>query len=59
MIIVPLCQIVWYRYENARRDRITETIGRQGSNDEADDTPSPDFTDKTDFEQEDTFRYVM
>lgn len=53
MIILPLCQIAWYRYENSRRGRLVAAEGY-------DDSPmAPGFTDKTDFEQEMTFRYVM
>ncbi|KAH8693645.1 major facilitator superfamily domain-containing protein [Talaromyces proteolyticus] len=50
MILVPICQFVWYRYENGRRDRIEAYVGR---------SVGLDFTDETDFEQEETFRYVM
>lgn len=53
MIIIPFLQIAWYRYENARRDRmVRECLG-------ADHAVEPEFTDKTDFEQWETFRYIM
>lgn len=50
MIVLPIAQIVWYRTQNARRDRMVAGLS---------DLDSPDFTDKTDFEQAATFRYVM
>lgn len=53
MILIPMVQIAWYRYENARRDRLVrDFVGTDG-------LPEPEFTDKTDFEQWETFRYIM
>lgn len=53
MIVVPMFQIAWYRHENARRDRLMgDLVG-------ADGVPEPEFTDKTDFEQWETYRYIM
>ena len=53
MIIVPVAQITWYRYENARRDRmVREFLG-------VENIGEPEFTDKTDFMQWETFRYIM
>lgn len=53
MIIIPLFQITWYRYENARRERLVQEVG------DCDGTGEPEFTDKSDFEQWETFRYIM
>lgn len=53
MIVVPMFQIAWYRYENARRDRMMrDFVG-------VDAVLEPEFTDKTDFEQWETYRYIM
>ncbi|CEJ89649.1 hypothetical protein VHEMI05480 [[Torrubiella] hemipterigena] len=53
MIVVPMFQIAWYRYENARRDRMMrDFVG-------ADGVLEAEFTDKTDFEQWETYRYIM
>ncbi|GJC84709.1 hypothetical protein ColLi_07547 [Colletotrichum liriopes] len=54
MIVVPICQITWYRCENAKRQRwVDEQNSGVGPG------PRPEFTDKTDFEQWETFRYSM
>ncbi|PCH04410.1 hypothetical protein PENOC_033990 [Penicillium occitanis (nom. inval.)] len=53
MIIVPICQLAWYSYENKRRNRL---VADQG------DHPAPhtlEFSDKSDFERWQTFRYAM
>ncbi|KAF4966819.1 hypothetical protein FSARC_5534 [Fusarium sarcochroum] len=50
MIILPILQLMWYKYENGRRDRLR--------NDSSVNT-RPEFTDDTDFEQWRTFRYTM
>jgi ACS family allantoate permease-like MFS transporter len=53
MIVLPILQLLWYRYENNRRDRLVRDRSTSMH-------PSrPEFTDKTDFEQWDTFRYIM
>ncbi|KAF7561745.1 hypothetical protein G7046_g2404 [Stylonectria norvegica] len=53
MIILPVLQLAWYKYENARRDKLAR----------ARHIPTringPKFTDLTDFEQWETFRYTM
>jgi hypothetical protein len=53
MIVLPFIQIAWYTYENRRRDRLAGTRER-GVN-----VGTLEFTDKTDFEQWETFRYAM
>ncbi|KAI5467804.1 major facilitator superfamily domain-containing protein [Mariannaea sp. PMI_226] len=53
MIIIPILQISWYRYENGRRDRLVAARG------ETLQTGPAEFTDKSDFEQWETFRYLM
>ncbi|OAA53988.1 Major facilitator superfamily domain, general substrate transporter [Cordyceps fumosorosea ARSEF 2679] len=53
MIVIPVVQIAWYRYENSRRERLAqEPISGGGA-------AEPEFTDKSDFEQWETFRYIM
>ncbi|KAF4437149.1 Major facilitator superfamily domain, general substrate transporter [Fusarium austroafricanum] len=52
MIILPILQFAWYRYENNRRDKLARRNGSSAND-------SPDFTDKTDFEQWEEFRYTM
>ncbi|KAF4431169.1 putative transporter [Colletotrichum fructicola] len=54
MIVVPICQISWYRRENSRRQKWAEQ-----QNFSVLPGARPDFTDKTDFEQSETFRYAM
>lgn len=53
MIVIPVIQISWYRYENSRRDRLAQgsMAGESGA--------EPEFTDKSDYEQWETFRYIM
>lgn len=53
MIILPVLQLSWYKYENGRRDRLMEARC------DSINPPRPDFTDETDFEQWETFRYTM
>lgn len=53
MIVLPIAQLLWYRYENDRRDRLVRDRGASVHSNR------PEFTDKTDFEQWDTFRYTM
>ncbi|KAH7134520.1 major facilitator superfamily domain-containing protein [Dactylonectria estremocensis] len=53
MIVIPMCQISWYRYENGRRQRLVEQDGDAAAG------MRPEFTDKTDFEKWETFRYTM
>ncbi|KAM5341796.1 hypothetical protein ACJ41O_014827 [Fusarium nematophilum] len=50
MVILPIMQLIWYKYENGRRDRLSggSVAGIR-----------PEFTDDTDFEQWRTFRYTM
>ncbi|KAF3399638.1 hypothetical protein DPV78_006303 [Talaromyces pinophilus] len=53
MIIVPICQLAWYSYENKRRNRLVA---------DQEDHPAPhtlEFSDKSDFERWQTFRYAM
>ena len=54
MILVPVLQYTWYRRENNRRDRKLAAAG--GS---ADVLDRMQFSDKTDFERWETFRYTM
>ncbi|RAK81243.1 MFS general substrate transporter [Aspergillus fijiensis CBS 313.89] len=54
MIIVPCFQLAWYNYENRRREQLStgrHHPGQAGGEDEDDD--------RTDFEQWETFRYVV
>ncbi|KAL7949251.1 major facilitator superfamily domain-containing protein [Trichoderma barbatum] len=54
MIVVPVLQYLWYRYENNRRDqKLTEDGGG------ADEVLRTEFSDKTDFERWQTFRYTL
>lgn len=54
MIVLPGLQLLWYRRENARRDRlVAERAYDQVSN------QTSAFSDKTDFERWETFRYAM
>ncbi|KAJ5372706.1 major facilitator superfamily domain-containing protein [Penicillium concentricum] len=53
MVIIPMLQLSWYKYENRRRDQLLQS--EQGSPKSA----RLEFTDKTDFEQWETFRYTM
>lgn len=53
MIIVPILQIIWYRYENGRRERLA------GDRNDFNADSRPEFTDETDFEKWETFRYTM
>lgn len=54
MIIVPIAQYLWYKHENHRRD---EKLAREGGG--ADEVLRTEFTDKTDFERWQTFRYTL
>ncbi len=54
MIIVPILQYLWYRYENNRRDRQLAMAG--GGTGQID---RMEFSDMTDFERWQTFRYTM
>ncbi|KAH9227093.1 hypothetical protein K456DRAFT_1730379 [Colletotrichum gloeosporioides 23] len=54
MIVVPICQISWYRRENSRRQKWAEQ-----QNFSVLPGARHDFTEKTDFEQSETFRYAM
>lgn len=53
MIVIPVFQLTWYKYENNRRQRLVEARNVPTVN------SVPEFTDKTDFEQWETFRYTM
>ncbi|KAJ5106393.1 major facilitator superfamily domain-containing protein [Penicillium angulare] len=53
MIVVPIFQLSWYKYENRRRDRISQ------SSQEPSITARPEFSDRSDWEQWETFRYTM
>ncbi|UKZ61330.1 uncharacterized protein TrAtP1_002596 [Trichoderma atroviride] len=54
MIIVPILQYLWYRHENNRRDaKLTAEGGG------ADEVLRTEFSDKTDFERWQTFRYTL
>lgn len=54
MIIVPILQYLWYRHENNRRDaKLTRERGG------ADEVLRTEFSDKTDFERWQTFRYTL
>ncbi|RKK69402.1 hypothetical protein BFJ69_g12749 [Fusarium oxysporum] len=50
MVVLPILQLIWYKYENARRDKLC---------DESVANARPEFTDETDFEKWRTFRYTM
>uniref|UniRef100_A0A0D2Y6F0 Uncharacterized protein n=1 Tax=Fusarium oxysporum (strain Fo5176) TaxID=660025 RepID=A0A0D2Y6F0_FUSOF len=50
MVVLPILQLIWYKYENARRDKLC---------DESVANTRPEFTDETDFEKWRTFRYTM
>jgi len=52
MIVMPVIQFAWYRYENNRRDRLAGSAAGVA-------VDSLEFTDKTDFQQWETFRYAM
>ncbi|KAK4066869.1 hypothetical protein Trihar35433_7296 [Trichoderma harzianum] len=54
MIIIPILQYLWYRHENNRRD---QKLAREGGG--ADEVLRTDFSDKTDFERWQTFRYTL
>ncbi|GFP60272.1 uncharacterized transporter C460.05 [Trichoderma asperellum] len=54
MIIVPILQYLWYRHENKRRD---EKLAREGGG--TDEILRTEFSDKTDFERWQTFRYTL
>ncbi|KAK1252027.1 hypothetical protein MKX08_003214 [Trichoderma sp. CBMAI-0020] len=54
MIIVPILQYLWYRHENNRRDA---KLTREGGG--ADEVLRTEFSDKTDFERWQTFRYTL
>lgn len=54
MIVLPGLQLLWYRCENARRDRL---VAEQQH--EIDPNERSGFSDKTDFERWETFRYAM
>lgn len=54
MIVLPGLQLLWYRRENARRDRL---VAEQQH--EIDPNERSGFSDKTDFERWETFRYAM
>ncbi|RFU75810.1 mfs transporter [Trichoderma arundinaceum] len=54
MIIVPILQYLWYRYENKRRDYQLTVTGE-----EAAQIAMMEFSDKTDFERWQTFRYTL
>uniref|UniRef100_A0A8H7KEZ2 Major facilitator superfamily (MFS) profile domain-containing protein n=1 Tax=Bionectria ochroleuca TaxID=29856 RepID=A0A8H7KEZ2_BIOOC len=53
MIVIPIIQICWYRYENRRRDRLVSARAN------GEQPACIGFTDKSDFEQWETFRYTM
>lgn len=53
MIIVPIFQLLWYRYENQRREKHLQNKHGQPK------LTKLDFSDKSDFEQWETFRYTM
>jgi ACS family allantoate permease-like MFS transporter len=53
MIIVPVLQYLWYRYENNRRDRVAIVGGG------AEEVARMEFSDETDFERWRTFRYTL
>ncbi|UKZ74854.1 hypothetical protein TrVFT333_002524 [Trichoderma virens FT-333] len=54
MIIIPILQYLWYRHENNRRD---QKLARDGSG--AEEVLRTEFSDKTDFERWQTFRYTL
>jgi hypothetical protein len=54
MVVIPILQYQWYRYENNRRDqKLTQDGGG------TDEVLRTDFSDKTDFERWQTFRYTL
>ncbi|CAH0051770.1 unnamed protein product, partial [Clonostachys solani] len=53
MIVIPVIQVCWYRYENRRRDRLVSARA------DGEQPGRIEFTDKSDFEQWETFRYAM
>ncbi|KAK4067269.1 uncharacterized protein Triagg1_7712 [Trichoderma aggressivum f. europaeum] len=54
MIIIPILQYLWYKHENNRRD---QKLARDGGG--PDEVLRTDFSDKTDFERWQTFRYTL
>ncbi len=54
MIIIPILQYMWYRHENNRRDR--ELALAAGDEIQA---STLEFSDETDFERWQTFRYTL
>ena len=54
MVVLPVLQLLWYRYENSRRDAL---VAQQQNNEGSSDRPG--FSDRTDFERWETFRYAM
>ncbi|KAJ5771892.1 major facilitator superfamily domain-containing protein [Penicillium odoratum] len=52
MIVLPIVQIIWYKFENKRRDKMVQIRGESSDSIQT-------FEDRTDFDQGETFRYTM